>query len=280
MLIFILQTLAEILAGGTSLTSTEQIDFSHPANRRDEVTGPMLNLYVYDIRESKQVQHSGRQVTRKKTGVLQPGSVNWSPNWFDISLLLTAWDRTALGEQHLLTEVLTLLLRHRALREEFLLPELRDYGNLAMTVGLDPAIEIGSLWSALSVPLRPAVYLSISIPLESDAVAVPLVWERIMTLRDRTNPTHNGVTIARRVAIGGIVRSSVTNSPLADTKISIVGREKSTTSNAEGLFYFEDLSLGNYVLHLNCPDYMPQNVNALVDDRAHTFKEISLTPTA
>ena len=28
MLIFVLQTLAEILAGGTSLTSTEQIDFS------------------------------------------------------------------------------------------------------------------------------------------------------------------------------------------------------------------------------------------------------------
>ena len=137
MLIFILQTLAGILAGGTSLTSTEQVDFSHPANRREEATGPMLNLYVYDIRESKQAQHSGRQVTRKKTGILQPGSVNWSPNWFDISMLLTAWDRTALGEQHLLTEVLTLLLRHRALREEFLLPELRDYGNLSMTVGLD-----------------------------------------------------------------------------------------------------------------------------------------------
>lgn len=280
MLIFILQTLAEILAGGTSLTSTEQVDFSHPANRREEATGPMLNLYVYDIRESKQIQHSGRQVTRKKTGILQPGSVNWSPNWFDISMLLTAWDRTALGEQHLLTEVLTLLLRHRALREEFLLPELRDYGNLSMTVGLDPAIEIGSLWSALSVPLRPAVYLSVAVPLESDEIAVPLVWERIINLRDRGNPSSNGVTIAKRVSIGGIVRSSISNLPLPDVEISIVGREKSTTSNAEGLFFFEDLALGNYVLQLNCPEYLPQNVNALVDDRAHAFKEISLTPTS
>ena len=278
MLIFILQTLAEILAGGTSLTNTEQVDFSHPANRREEATGPMLNLYVYDIRESKQVQHSGRQVTRKKTGILQPGSVNWSPNWFDISMLLTAWDRTALGEQHLLTEVLTLLLRHRALREEFLPPELRDYGNLSMTVGLDPAIEIGSLWSALSVPLRPAIYLSVTVPLESDAIAVPLVWERIINLRDREHPSGNGVTIARRVSIGGIVKSSILNSPLPNVEISIIGREKSTTSNAEGLFFFENLALGNYVLRLNCPEYLPQNVNALVDDRAHTFKEISLTP--
>lgn len=280
MLIFILQTLAEILAGGTSLTSTEQIDFSHPANRREEAAGPMLNLYVYDIRESKQAQQSGRQVTRKRTGVLQPGSVNWSPSWFDVSMLLTAWDRTALGEHHLLMEVLTLLLRHRSLREEFLTPELRDYGNLSMTVGLDPAIEISSLWSAISVPLRPAVYLTVTVPLESEAIAVPLVWERIINLRDRGNPHGNGVTIPRRVSIGGIVRSAVTNLPLADAEILIVGREKSTTSNGEGLFFFEELSLGNYVLQLNCPEYSPQTVNALVDDRGRTFKEISLTPTS
>ena len=56
MLIFVLQTLAEILAGGTSLTSTEQIDFSHPGNRREEGAGPTLNLYIFDIRESKQVR--------------------------------------------------------------------------------------------------------------------------------------------------------------------------------------------------------------------------------
>lgn len=65
MLISVLQTLAEILAGGTSLTSTEQIDFSRPGSRRDEGSGPLLNLYFYDVRESKQVQHSGRQVERK-----------------------------------------------------------------------------------------------------------------------------------------------------------------------------------------------------------------------
>jgi hypothetical protein len=59
MLISLLQSLAEILAGGTSLTSTEQIDFSPPGSHRDEVTGATLNLYFYDIRESKQVQHSG-----------------------------------------------------------------------------------------------------------------------------------------------------------------------------------------------------------------------------
>jgi hypothetical protein len=279
MLISILQTLAEILAGGTSLTSTEQIDFSHPANRREEATGPTLNLYVYDIRESKQVQHSGRQVTRSKTGAVQSGNVNWSPTWFDISFLLTAWDRTALGEHHLLNEALTLLLRHRSLREEFLLPELRNAGNLAMTVALDPAIEIGSLWSALSIPLRPAVYITVTVPFEPEGTPTPVVWERIVNLRDRSQSDGNGGAISRRVAIGGVVKNSVTNVPLSDTEISIVGSKKSATSNTEGLFFFEDLAIGNYVLRLNYSGYLTQDVNALVDYSSYTFKEILLTPT-
>ncbi len=184
MLIFVLQTLAEILAGGTSLTSTEQIDFSHPGNRREEGAGPTLNLYIFDIRESKQVQHSGRQVERKLTRALQPATVNWAPAWFDVSLLLTAWDRTALGEHHFISEALTVLLRHRTLEEEFLVPELRGYGNLNLTVALEPPIEIGSLWSALNVPLRSALYLTVTI--SQCAITFSLIFDSYNSLRATT----------------------------------------------------------------------------------------------
>ncbi|MBR8840527.1 MAG: DUF4255 domain-containing protein [Stigonema ocellatum SAG 48.90 = DSM 106950] len=277
MLIFVLQTLAEILAGGTSLTSTEQIEFSHPSHGREEGGGPTLNLYIYDIRESKQVQHSGRQVERKPTRDLQPANVNRSPSWFDVSLLLTAWDRTALGEHHLLSEALSVLLRHRSLREEFLVPELRGYGNLMMTVSVDPTIEIGSLWSALTIPLRPALYLTMVVPIDAQSTSVPLVWERIIRLQNEFG-NGNVQAIAKRVAIAGVVKSAVTNQPLVATEVRVMGTQKSTTSSKEGLFYFEDLRLGNYVLTLNCPSYLPQNVNVLVDSPSYTFKEILLTP--
>ncbi|NMG10522.1 Pvc16 family protein [Brasilonema sp. UFV-L1] len=277
MLIFVLQTLAEILAGGTSLTSTEQIEFSHPSNRKEEGGGPTLNLYIYDIRESKQFQQSGRQVERKLTRSLQPATVSWTPNWFDVSLLLTVWDRTALGEYHLMSEALTVLLRHRSLREEFLVPELRGYGNLTMTVSLDPTIEAGSLWSALTIPLRPALYLTMTVPFEAQSTSVPLVWQRILQLQ---NQLQNGSieTVTKQVAIAGIVKSAVTNLPLFATEVKVVGMQKSTTSDKEGLFFFEDLRLGNYVLTLNCPDYLLQNVNVLVDSPNCTFKEVLLTP--
>ncbi len=278
MLISLLQTLAEILAGGTSLTNTEQIDFSRPGSRRDDGAGPTLNLYFYDIRESKQVQHSGRQVERKfaASGV-QPATVSWPPSWFDVSLLLTAWDSTSLGEHRLLTEALTLLLRHRSLREEFLASELHGYGNLSMTISQEPPLDVGSLWSALSVPLRPALYLTVTVPFEPESASIPLVWERIFGVHNQLHKNGN-TTIAKRVAIAGLVKSAVTNLPLADTEIMIMGTEKLAKSNEEGLFFFEDLRLGGYVVRLNCPGYVPQNCNVLVDSQNYTFKEVLLSP--
>jgi Pvc16 N-terminal domain len=278
MLIFLLQTLAEILAGGTSLPSTKQIDFGHPSNRREEATEPILNVYVYDIRESKQLQHSGRQLERNKTGSMQSATVGWPPTWFDISLLLTAWDKSTLGEHHLLTEALTVLLRHRSLREEFLLAELRGYGNLSMTVSLEPAIEIGSLWSALTVPLRPALFVTVTIPFEAQSRSASLVWERIVSLKDKEPSSGSAKVITKQVSIAGIVKNSVTKLPLAATNISVIGTEKLTVSTAEGLFFFEDLHPGSYVVKLDCLDYSPQNVNFLVEDRTRTIKEILLTP--
>lgn len=279
MLISVLQTLAEMLAGGTSLTSTEQIDFSRPGSRRGECAGPLLNLYFYDIRESKQVKHAGTQVDGKLSEVrLQATNASWSPNWFELSLMVTAWDRTALGEHHLLSEALNLLLRHRSLQEEFLTPELRGYGNLPMTVSATPPIDLGVLWSALSVPLRPALYLTVTVPFEAQTTQRPLVWERIISLQRELPNNNNGEAIAKRVSMAGIVKSAVTNLPLPETEATVIGTEKSETSNQEGLFFFEDLQPGNYVLTLNCPGYIPQNCNVLVDSQTYTFKEVLLSP--
>jgi hypothetical protein len=281
MLISLLQTLAEILAGGTSLTSTEQIDFSRPGSRREEVTGATLNLYFYDIRESKQVQHSGRQVERNiAQGRFQPATVTWPPSWFDVSLVLTTWDSTSFGEHRLLSEALTLLLRHRSLREEFLSAELRGYGNLSMSVSQDSPLEVGSLWSALSVPLRPALYLTVTVPFEPEQSSIPVVLERILSTQNQVHKdgNGNGRVITKKVAIAGLVKSARTNLPLADVEITITGTDKFATTNQEGIFFLEDLKPRNYLLTLSCSGYITQNCNFLVDNQPYTFKEILLTP--
>lgn len=162
----VVQTLAEILAGGTSLTSTEQISFESPGACL-EMIGPSLNLYFYDLRESAP-QHAERQVDRRTVSEgSQAASISSAPAWFDVSLLITAWDRTALGEQHLLSEALTLLLRHRLLQEDLLAPTLRGSGNLSMTVSAVQPINTAALWNALGIPLRPALQVTVTTPFSS-----------------------------------------------------------------------------------------------------------------
>lgn len=281
MLVSVLQTLAEILAGGTSLISTEQIDFSRPGSRRDEGAGPLLNLYFYDIRESKHVQHSGRQVERHASeGKPQTAKVNWSPNWFDVSVLITAWDRTALSEHHLLTEAMSVLLRHRSLQENFLASDLRGYGNLSLSVAIAPPVEIGALWGALGLPLRPALYLTVAVPFAASSAAPPRVWERVIQLKPHSTDAHAAQILTRRVVIAGIVKSAATAQPLAETTVLIPDTEQSTVSNLEGLFFFEDLHDGNYQLNLQHPGYLSRSCNVLVDDSDTTFKEILLFPVS
>ena len=278
MLIYVLQSLAQILAGGTSLASTEQIDFNHLGNRREESSIPTLNLYVYDIRESRQLQHSGRKVDRRNPRNLQSANVGWNPNWFDVSMLLTAWDRTALGEHYLMSEALSLLLRHRSIEEQFLAPELRRYGNLSMSVALEPPIEVGSLWSALNVPLRPALYLTVTVPIDSQHTPVPRVWERIISVDNFLDKQGDSAVITKKVAIAGLVKHEISGLGLSEVEVIIAGTDKSTRSNKEGLFFFDNLSTGNYVLVLDYPGYSSQNINVLVESEGYSFKDILLRP--
>jgi len=277
MLIYVLQTLAEILAGGTSLVSTEQIDFSHPSNRKEDAAGPALNLYIYDIRLNEKMQYSCRQVERRPTRSSQALPVRWNPTWFDVSILLTAWDRTTLGECHMISEAIAVLLRHRMLQEEFLVPGLCGYGSLQMKVSSEQPIEAGSLWSSLTIPLRPAVYLMITVPFVGEKISVPMVLERIFqTNHEFGNGTTE--TIVKRVIMAGVVKNALTLQPLEEAEIKLMGTQKSTNTAKEGLFYFENLELGNYVLLLNHEGYLPLQVNVLVDTQDWNFKEILLNP--
>ncbi len=275
MLTSILQTLAELLAGGTTLTSTEQIDFRHPGDLKDRSAGPLLNLYLYDIRKSKH-QHSSKQVAGHIAETNCSNTiVTCSTSWFDVSILLTASDRTTLGEHHLLGEALSLLLRHHLLREEFLAPHLRGHGNLSLTVSLDPPIEIGGLWSALAVPLRPALYLTVAVPFEAE---IPALWEQASGKQNSSLETKVSNAIAKHMVIAGIVKNAVTTQSLAKVKVALLGTEKAVISNWEGIFFFEDVNFGNYILQLSCPGYQVQNCNVLVDSSTYTFKEILLNP--
>ncbi|MDZ4877422.1 MAG: hypothetical protein CLLPBCKN_006857 [Chroococcidiopsis cubana SAG 39.79] len=278
MLTSILQVLAENLAGGiTTLTNTEQIDFSHPVNISDQNRDCLLNVYLYDIRKSKQMQHSqGWDVKRHFTE--GKAEVSPWPTWFDISIIITAIDRTnTLGEYRLFYEALSFCLQHKSLPEQLLPLELQGYGDLLMDV-LDPPIEIGGLWSALSAPLRPTIHLTMTVPIVVGKKEEPyLVTQRVFGMQHSSSEATKSQS-TRRVSIVGIIKNRKTKEPIAEVEVALLGTEKSVTSDSQGLFSFENLRDGNYKLRLSCRGYESLNCNVLVENGTHTFKEVLLTP--
>jgi hypothetical protein len=153
----IAQTLAEILSSEISLIHKEQIYFNHPGT--SSLPGLRLNLYCYDLRE-----HGVAQVVGYPNASEPVSSESSPPKSVDVSFLISVWDSTALSEQHLISEVLTLLLRHHFLPEASLAPVLRHRGLLPMRVSGQDLRETTQLWQALGVPLRPSVQVIVTVP--------------------------------------------------------------------------------------------------------------------
>lgn len=278
MLNSILQTLAEMLANGAVLTSTEQIDFSHPASLENSNRDRSLNLYLYDVRINKKMPTNGRQVERHFDELRQVAEVSRAPSWFDISIVITARDRTVLEEHQLLSATLLLLMRSRLLHEEFLTPDLRGHGNLSLSVTDNPPIDVGSLWSSLSVPIRPAIYLTVTVPLNMwRTTTTPLVTERRFGVNSPVSALSRGTKI-QRVAIAGIVKNIIDSEPLRRVEIVLEGTEKLAISNKKGYFVFENLTSGNYTLHCKRFGYESKSCDVFVGEKSCVPKEILLTP--
>lgn len=150
------QSLAEILAGNASSIATEQIDFDHPTV--DRGIGSRLNLYCYELRPHEQRQ-SHQQIPEKTSQKSE------AIHWFDLSFLITAWDATAIGEQHLLSEALKMLLSHHCLPQEVLPIALRGSAIVPIDISSIDLNQTIALWNALGVPLRPALYVTVTIPM-------------------------------------------------------------------------------------------------------------------
>lgn len=155
MITAVAQTLTELLSRGSPLLSTVQIDLSHPSKRVD--VRPALSLYLYDLRQSMDENNVNGQQREAKNRIKR------EVFWFDLSFLIIPWDWTSMGQQHLLSEILQLLLSYPMLPEENLDPQLQGYGDLAMSVAT-VIPDVTALWNALRVPLQPAIYITIKTP--------------------------------------------------------------------------------------------------------------------
>ncbi|WP_217171248.1 DUF4255 domain-containing protein [Streptomyces sp. AC512_CC834] len=175
------EVLKSLLKSGALTGSGIDVAFEAPtrdwAARRN---APVVNSYLYDIREDVGRRQRGQMPVRDQDDVVVKR--RRPPRWFRLSYLVTAWTKTPQDEHRLLSAVLATLLPHEALAPSEL-PE--SLGALGLSVPLTVAgvhtesRSLAEIWSALGGELKPSLDLVVTVPFPAfpDYEAGPPVTE-------------------------------------------------------------------------------------------------------
>jgi hypothetical protein len=170
---------AEVLEGG-------QVAVVFDAPTREwaaKVNAPMVNLYLYDIREDMRRRERGLHNEYDERGVVV--ARRRPPRYFKLSYLITAWTKRPEDEHRLLSSLLACLLRYEALPPARLTGTLAEIGTaVPMSIALPPPEDrsFADVWSALGGELKPSLDLVVSVPVTASpryAVGPPVGEEGI-----------------------------------------------------------------------------------------------------
>jgi len=151
------------------------------------VTLPVVDLFLYDVRENRELRSNERPVQRQDNG---PATYQRWPVRVDCSYLITAWpgDATSAQDEHrLLGEVMQALLRYTLLPADVLQGSLQEQEPPPRAMSLQPGHlqSVGEFWQALGGKPRAALHYTVTISVDAlqPDEAVPVVTETKLNLK-------------------------------------------------------------------------------------------------
>jgi hypothetical protein len=164
--------------------ATPDGDFPPPA-----VTLPAIDLFLYDIRENRELRSNEWLVERRGGNV---AAKKRSPARVDCSYLVTAWtggssDTSQAQKEHrLLGEVLKVLLRHPVVPAEVLQGSLRGQEPPLPSISLQSSLlqSLGEFWQALGGKPKAALSYTVTIGVDvHKETEVGLVTEKMIKFK-------------------------------------------------------------------------------------------------
>jgi hypothetical protein len=128
---------------------------------------PVVDLYLYDIREDTTRRQTAWEEVRDKHGLVVGRRL--PPRRFRLSYLVTAWTNRPEDEHRLLAAMLSCFVRHEFMPGELLAGSLEGQElPVLMTVALPPIEDrsIADVWSAMGGELKPSLDLVVTAPLD------------------------------------------------------------------------------------------------------------------
>lgn len=167
------------------LSAGIDIAFDPPPRSETRSRAPQVNLFLYAITEDLDGMPAAplrlRAADGRQTGTMAP------PRSYHLSYLVTAWASGVAEEHELLGAVIGAHAENDVLDQEHLRGTLRDLDSpLPIRVGWSPAGAAREIWTALGVPMRTSVELTVTAPALPSRLKplAPPVEDRVISVHD------------------------------------------------------------------------------------------------
>jgi hypothetical protein len=129
-------------------------------------TPPALDLFLYDVRENRELRSNEWIVNRDTSGAI---TKQQPPARVDCSYLITAWAGDVASEHKLLGDVMRVLLRFPVLPAQVLKGDLAGQTPPLPASVLQPGLlqSVGEFWQALGGKPKAALHLTVTVGVEA-----------------------------------------------------------------------------------------------------------------
>lgn len=158
------KSLKTLLAQEVEDLNDQNIHFETPYGTEFAPALPALNLFLYDVRENRELRDNEWRVERRNNTATK----RRAPVRVDCSYLITAWAGDADSEHRLLGKVIRALLRHPTLPAGVLSEGLQGQEVPLPTSSLQPGRlqSMGEFWQAMEGKPRAAINYTVTIGVE------------------------------------------------------------------------------------------------------------------
>ena len=135
-------------------------------------TKPTINVYLYDIRENRELRSNEWELKRNPDGTITKEK---PPVRIDAFYIITAWSPAqtdaVLDEHHLLSQILAVLFKYPFIPEDVLaeVTNIKPPPKLPITVACPDAFKdqgVGQFWNAVDQYWKPFIHLIVTVPID------------------------------------------------------------------------------------------------------------------
>ena len=220
-----------------------EIAFDAPSSDwAGQLTGPAVNLFLYDLREFSEGQDRTPSETRDSGGA----RMSPPPLRLEVTFAITAWTQAVEDEHRLLSQVLAVLFSYRNIPTDVLGDRLANNGGrhpIEGTIGR-PQTEKADFWTSVGGRFKASLDYAVRVTVESGAVFTRGPEVRTQLVRTRLSDGPPGA-VSELHRFGGKLLGP-DDQPLADAWVAMPDAGRWTSTDRAGRFIFDRIVPGKH----------------------------------